>query len=323
MKRKPQNAQRSEKKFKKKAGQDKGGNDKKERRVAPEFTLNCSDGALEIIRKLPESGIKTVKVAAYQRIHVAEAALCGALRYVTITSMEQLNADYTWWTPFQVTGVKGMEGRWLELEYRDTFIREYVLQLASGPDPDRPKPKMRRQQAQRARKRKAQDGGPKGGGGAKSARAARVRRQLRRTDTSYEFAVLYRFARSRINNSLVQLQRALMPRLLRSVVRVKHSYRNAANTFRAVRARLIEVTRAGVRAINVSFTGAPDVSVQEASLGARLELRRVGRNVGPVMFLYSWIRDEAQPGGWPADWFGADWPADWFGILPEEERAFI
>jgi len=311
--------------------------EKRERRVAPEFTLVWSPEATEAVDGRSSDFVKDVYANAYARIYKAEAALCGVIEIaVTLGRVGPIQIYRNWWAPFRVDDL------WFKLRYHDKLIREYELIPASGPSPEGSDPEdggdggdppvVTRRQKGPPPTRIAPPSRPRKPGGAKSLRPA-AKKEPKPTGAKRDLTILYRFVRRGVNtivanldHSLDQLERRFKPRLLRSLVHVRrdsgiflHSVRDAAAPF----VRTAQEFVALAMRLRNSFTGARDFPIQAVSRGAALAPRFVGQNIGLNIRLYSWSWDEFPSVDWSQYLFGVDWTTNLFGVLPEEERALV
>ncbi len=308
---------------------------KRERRIAPEFTLVWSPEATEAVNGRSSDFVKDVFANAYARIYKAEAALCGVIEIaVTLGRVGPIQIYRNWWAPFRV------EDLWFKLRYHDKLIREYELIPVSGPSPDDSgdaedggdPPVVTRRQKGPPPTRIAPPPRPRKSDDPKSSLPSPARKNAKPTGAKRALTILYRFIRRGLNagaidldHRLSQLKHRFKPRLLRSLVRVRrssgiflHSVRDAARPFVQTAQEFV----AFAMRLRTSFTDAREFPVQTVSRGATLVPRCAGQNIGLNIRFYSWSWDEIQPVDWSQYLFGVDWTVNLFGVLPEEERAF-
>lgn len=303
--------------------------EKRERRVAPEYTLVWSDAATKAVTGRSGEFIKQVYANAYARIYRAEAALCGVMEVVTIGRVDPIDTFKDWWAPFEVEDLRFV------LRYHDALIREYELVPFTGPTPDGggEPPVITRRQKTPPPKRIAPPPRPrKSDGGAKASRPAATKKHPKQTDAKRELTILYRFARRtlrvaerKVTDRFEQLQRGFKPRLLRSFVHVRRISGNCLHSLRDAAEPVVQTAqelRALAKRLRTSFTGPRDFPVQTIGRGATLVPRCAGQSTGLNILFYSWSSDEPPPVDWSQYLFGVDWTLNLFGVLPEKERVF-
>jgi hypothetical protein len=305
------------------------GNLKRERRIAPKYRFKWGDDILPAVKQMSAPEVTELREdECYTRIEDAESARNGENAALSVYAMEGFCANQPWWAPFDFG-----EHRF-QLDYKDGAIREYVLVFARAPTipPSseiwEPSLKALLPSNDKSKKR--------GRRGARGALAAAGKKHPKQTDDKREFTTLHMFVETlaavaeELNRSRTELQRAIRPKLLRSVVHMKRARAgmvNSANEAATILVRMSQKSASLVSNVLSSLTRARDVAAQSFGPEASLEPRCVGHNTGLRILIYSWNRndepaDAALP--WPASWFGSiEWPVSWFGPLPEEERAFV
>ena len=296
---------------------------KRDRRIAPEFTLVWSPEATDLVYGRSSELIKKVYTKSYARIYRAEAALCGAIDIVTIVPIDPIDSFDQWWAPFDVEDLSFV------LQFHDKPIREYELVPYDGREPE--EPTLVRRQKTPTPKRIAPPQRPRKTGATGSLPAA-TKKHPKKTDAKRELEILYRFARRSVSvaeravtNKLAQLKRRIKPRLLRSLVHLMRISGNGLHALRDVVAPVVQTgreLRAFAFSLRTSFTAIAQLPAQTVSRGATLVPRSVGQNFGLSMLLYSWSWDDVPCVDWSQSLFGVDWTDNLFGVLPEEERAF-
>lgn len=300
------------------------------RRDAAEFALRWSAEAEQHVKGKSAEFVRMVTSAAYARIYLAEAILCGAIAVIPIGRVAPIDAFDKWWTAFKVGDL------WFVLRYHDKFIREYELTPAFGPTPGDggDPPPMTRQQ----RRPPPQRIGPRprvrrNRGGAQGSRATKqlgkaIKKKARKAKRiAMEFCLrAMRELEVRscdLTYDVVQLWRQKRPRLLRSVVHMRRACGSTMQFLRDVSASFVQVRQeadALVISINASFTRDVEVVTETYGPSGQLEASYEGHTVFPRLRLNSW-RWKTPPIAWNEYLFGVDWTKDIFGVQ-EEEQAF-
>lgn len=312
----PQKAQRS----KKLRGEAAKTGKKHQRRTAPDYRFRWGDGVWPAVHAMPAPMMKTLHDECCGRMLDAENARKDAMIVLNVFAMEGLSLSEPWWAPFD------FGGHTFQLQYKHDKIREYVLEFAPTPlvPPGSPaweelfKACLALNETARQRGRRK--------GGAKSALPAAGKRPPKQTEHKRSIVyVLYRLDEMRaaavktLNHSCAQLPRAIRPKLLRNLVRMKWARADIVSSARDAVGALVQTSQEFAwLASNVvsSLTRTREGAAETFGPGASLEARWVGHGAGFHLLIYSWILDE-QPVG------GAEWPVNWFGVLPEEERVFV
>lgn len=309
---------------------------KYERRTSAEYLLRRSSEVREIFASRPAEFTKLVLALAYARVHWVEAKLCGLKTVHVIGRLPVTIEDLkSWWFSFQVEGV------WFKIAVHDTYRREYELVVDDGPSPpDMPEPKVSRQQTTPPPKHVGpRPRGERSRNDVKGIRAVADRprtnvaspKKGKRQKAAKRIAIaLFNRGvreldglRDRFDHSFAELSRSVRPRLLRSVIGMRHVGGSALRAMCDVRAQFVQVadeSAALVRSIHKALTKSR-AEVTKVGSEARLESRFVGQNTGFNLVLNSWIRNDTLPIDWSQWLFGVDWSLNLFGV-PEEEQAF-
>lgn len=313
----------------------------RERRIADEFVLICSDAALAHMLRTTTGDMTLLIAKAYVRIYRAEAVLCGAIEIIApFGRVPPLAPNEKWWAPFE------LDGRWFKLQYNDTFIREYEIIPSVEPTPgddDEPQPPQHRQQRRAPpqrigpRVRMRRNGDPQGSRAAANVRRpekprkkakkgkpdsakrminewynlVRAELEIRSEELSHRFRQLCDHTSRRLSE--------IRTHLLRSFDAMTVACGNGLSAWRDAVASIVQIdafTRSIRKGLNFEREPAPETFGQIA----RLESCDAGNSVFSRLRLNSWKPDQP-PTPWAEYIFGVDWTLNIFGVL-QEEQAF-
>lgn len=310
----------------------------RERRIADEFVLNCSDEALAHMASTSTDDMLLLIAKAYVRIYRAEAVLCGAIEVIApLGRVPPLKPNEKWWTPFD------LDGRWFKLRYHQKFIREYEIVPSDGPTPGddhEPPPEQRRQQRRppparvgpRARRNRNDAQGVRA---AAAKLPQRKRTKKRRNDAKRIVNELYNLVSVEIDLRLgemshmfqqqcdhtLQRWREIRTQLLRSFDDMKGACGTVIPTWRDALASIVQVrliTDALARSLRECLSIERQPAPETFGPIARLEPCDAGHGAFPRLRINSWKRDEPQT-PWAEYIFGVDWTLNIFGVLQEEQ----
>ncbi|MEZ5959127.1 MAG: hypothetical protein R3C30_01700 [Hyphomonadaceae bacterium] len=304
------------------------------RRVADEFALRWSAEAEQHVKGKSAEFVRQVASAAYARIYLAEAILCGVIAVIPIGRVAPIEAFDKWWTAFKVGDL------WFVLRYHDNFIREYELTPAFGPTPGDggdPPPMTRQQRRPPPPRIGSRPRARRNRGDAQGSRAAeqlgklgkaikKKKRKAKRIAIEFCSRALWDLEVRSVHftHSVAHLWRQIRPRMLRTVVHTRHACGSVMQFLRDVSASVVQVRQEAdvlKTPINSSFTGDVDVVTETYGPCGQLEASNEGHSVFSRLRLNSW-RWKTPPIAWDDYLFGVDWTKDIFGVR-EEEQAFI
>lgn len=303
------------------------------RRKSDEFTLRWSLEAQQHVKNKPADFVRMVIAAAYARIYLAEALLCGILLIVPIGRVGPVDKFEKWWTAFKVGDL------WFILRYHDTRIREYEIVPAFGPTPGDggdPPPMTRQQRGpppQRigTRTRAPRRGNPQGSRAVRKPPTKKGKAIKKKADDAKRVIIEQgqrlvwelELRCVAVTHTATHLWRQIWPRLVRSIDEVNISCGNALQTLRYAFASFVQVRQEADELstpIDASFTDVAEVAIETYGPAGQLESSAAGHRLFPRLRLNSW-KWTTPPIAWNDDLFGVDWSLNPFGD-PEEEQAF-
>jgi len=315
MKLEPQNAQEATK-IETKAGKEQnGGNQKRERRKAPRYTLVWTE-EVQTLRDISTDEIIELRKKALWRIRLAEAARNNDPAIAKFGAAADI--DDLVWSKFDVGK------HWFMLEFRAGDIREYVVTLTTPPSPDDVPPPPGKTLRHRAGPDGPSPAQPRRKSGEDETASALIPLGVGRVGT--EITALLSLTQRKLSRVLEMYKTRVAPQLSQQFGEFYRNQSYSARDFVASWRGALRRFASTLATRSNSFTRIVERHARRVSFEAHLEPRCVGQRSGFHILLYSWVRDEAPSVDWTADLFGVlpiDWAANLFGVLPQEERVIL